>query len=70
MKDNSRFPAQPFVPKTETKIVLENQQKLKISLAARNKIVDKSGSNYLSSLAEVGIITVKGYGPSSSDDTQ
>jgi hypothetical protein len=70
MKDNSRFPAHLFVPKTETKIVLENQQKPKTSLVARNKIVGKSGSNYLSSLAEVGISTVKGYGPSSSDDIQ
>jgi hypothetical protein len=69
MKDN-KFIAQSFVPKTETKIVLENQQKPKLSLTARNKIVNKSGSNYLNSLAEVGISTVKGYGPSSSDDTQ
>lgn len=59
MKDN-KYIAQPFVPKTETKLVLENQQKPKLSLIARNKIIAKHGSNYLSSRAT---IINPSYGP-------
>jgi len=60
---NDKFIAQSFVPKTETKIVLENQQKPKLSLAARTKIINMNGSNYQSPLIESNISEVKGYGP-------
>src|SRR5437762_12362511 len=62
MKDN-KFIAQSIVHKTETKIVLENQKKPKLSLAARTKIINRNGSNYQSPLMENDISEVKGYGP-------
>src|SRR4051794_38073879 len=64
MKDN-KFIAQPFVPKTETKIVLENQQKPKLSLAARSKVIKMYGSDYLSSRAT---IINPSYGPGDDND--
>lgn len=69
MKSN-KFIAQPFVPKTETKIVLENQQKPKLSSVAKNKVIKMFGSNYQSSLIENDISEIKGYGPMPNDNTQ
>src|SRR5947199_5391837 len=61
VKDNQFKPTfkQPFIPKTETKIVLDWSQPVKksnLSSAARSKVINRSGSNYLSESQE-------GYGP-------
>jgi len=59
---NDKFKPTPNIPKTETKIILNDwSQEIKkssLSAAARSKVVNKSGSNYLSKNHE-------NYGPCS-----
>jgi predicted carbohydrate-binding protein with CBM5 and CBM33 domain len=54
-----RLKAQLNIPKTETRIILNDWQEAKtskLSAAARAKVVNRSGSNYVSENQE-------GYGP-------
>jgi|SRR4051794_33406074 hypothetical protein len=57
------------IPKTETKIVLNDWsqpvKKSPLSPAARSKVVNRSGSGYLSPWAETDIGEVAGHGPCS-----
>jgi hypothetical protein len=53
-------------PKTETRIILNDWQEAKtskLSAAARSKVINRSGSNYLSSWADTDVGEAVGYGP-------
>ena len=54
-------------PKTETRIILNDWQAevktSKLSRAARNKVINRSGSSYLSPWADTDIGEAVGYGP-------
>ena len=62
MKDNKFVPS---TPKTYIVAELKDQEvkKSPLSLAARNKIVNRSGSNYQSPLIENDISEPTSYGP-------
>jgi len=55
----------PVAPKTFQVVELKDQQikKSPLSVAARSKIINRSGSNYLSPWAETEIGEAIGYGP-------
>lgn len=57
----------PSTPKTYTVVELRDTQqpvkKSNLSVAARSKIINRSGSNYLSPWAETDIDEANGYGP-------
>jgi hypothetical protein len=56
-----------FIPKTFQVLELRDQQqevkKSPLSAAARSKVVNRSGSNYLSSWADTELGEAVGYGP-------
>jgi hypothetical protein len=57
----------PSTPKTYTFFELRDTQqpvkKSNLSAAARSKVINRSGSNYLSPWADIGIDEAIGYGP-------
>jgi len=65
-KFDNKF-AIPQVPKTYTVSELRDTQqpvkKSPLSAAARNKVINRSGSSYLSPWAETDISEAVGYGP-------
>src|SRR5436305_7062535 len=71
VKDNQFKPTfkQPFIPQTETRIFLggrpieQQMEQTSLSSAARSKVINRSGGNYLSSWAETDISEAIGYGP-------
>lgn len=56
----------PSVPKTYEVKYVENKSN-GLSPAARNKVINRSGSNYLSSWSDTDIDETVGYGPSGYD---
>src|SRR3954451_9840411 len=64
---NDNFKPFSNLPKTETKIVLndwsQGVKKSSLSAAARSRVVNRSGSNYLSPWADTNIGELVGYGP-------
>jgi hypothetical protein len=64
-KFNNKFV--PVAPKTFQVLELRDQQqqvkKSNLSVAARNKVINRSGSNYLSPWMDIGIDEAIGYGP-------
>jgi hypothetical protein len=71
MIGENKFKVQPTIPKTETRIILNNWQcpikKSNLSVTARKKIIDCSGSNYVSPRMITEISEPAVYGPGKRD---